>query len=737
MKYAGVIVDISHEKLDKTFQYSIPDSLADAVAIGSKVNIPFGNSRRTGYVVEFSHTPEIEPERIRDIEDVVPDSLAIDERMIKLAYWMKTSYGSTINQALKTVIPVKEKVRQENRKTVRLLTSPEEAKLLADEYGRRKKAQSRILHALSENPVTEYSLLVDKLNVSPASIRALNQAGLIDIEEITVFRNSINISAKQQKHIELNEEQMSVINSIISDYDSGDMSTCLIKGVTGSGKTEVYMEVIHHILEQGRQVIVLIPEISLTYQTIMRFYMRFGSIVSVINSRLSKGEKYDRFKMAEEGRLKIMIGPRSALFTPFKNLGAIIIDEEHENAYQSESVPRYHARETAIELARMTNAKVILGSATPSLEAYNRCMNGIYKLYRLDRRAGAGTMPHVDVVDLRNEMKKGNRSMFSDRLKELIKDRLDRKEQIMLFLNRRGYQGFINCRDCGNVIQCPHCDVSLTQHGRNRLVCHYCGYETVFTSICPQCGSKHIGTFKAGTEKVEEDTLKHFPNARVLRMDLDTTKGKEGHRAILEKFSNHDADILIGTQMIVKGHDFGNVTLVGILLADTSLHSPDYRAAEVTFELLTQAAGRAGRGENPGNVVIQTYDPEHYSIVHAATQDYESFYEEEMGYRELMDYPPANHMLSVKTAGASEAETIALSRKLRDLTSDDEAKASGIKIIGPADAAIYKINDIYYRMIYYKCKEYTKLTHIKDKIESYLKDNEEQFKDCRVMFDFR
>ena len=737
MKYAGVIVDISHEKLDKTFQYSIPESLETIVTIGSKVRIPFGRSRRTGYVVELSDTPKIDSSRIREIEEIVPNSLAIDERMIKLAYWMKTNYGSTINQALKTVIPVKERVREENRKTVRLLIDAKEAEHLSEEYKTKKKAQARILEALAANPVTEYSLLTEKLNVSAASINALNQAGLIDIEEIAVFRNSINVRAQQPKHIELNHEQKFIIDDIISDYDKGDMGTCLIKGVTGSGKTEVYMEIIRHILEQGRQVIVLIPEISLTYQTIMRFYTRFGSVVSVINSRLSRGEKYDRFRMAEDGKIKIMIGPRSALFTPFKNLGAIIIDEEHENAYQSETVPRYHARETAVQLAKMTGAKVILGSATPSLESYNRCMNGIYKLYRLDSRAGAGTMPCVDVVDLRDEMKKGNRSMFSDRLKDLIKDRLDKKEQIMLFLNRRGYQGFINCRDCGNVIQCPHCDVSLTQHGRNRLVCHYCGYETSFVSICPECGSKHIGTFKAGTEKVEEETLKLFPDATILRMDTDTTRGKDGHSKILEKFAAHEADILIGTQMIVKGHDFGNVTLVGILLADMSLHSSDYRAAENTFELLTQAAGRAGRGERPGNVVIQTYDPEHYSIVHAAAQDYDSFYAEEMGYRELMDYPPANHMLSVRISGSNESETVGLSNELHDITVTDVGGDSGLKVIGPADAAIYKLNDIYHRMIYYKCKEYTQLTQIKDVIESYMKDNEEQFKDCRVMFDFR
>ena len=565
------------------------------------------------------------------------------------------------------------------------------------------------------------------------SLTALSDAGLIEIDTQRVFRNELEAAEDFRNVTSLNQEQRVVCDGIIKDYDNNDMTPCLIKGVTGSGKTEVYMEIIQHVLSKGREVIVLIPEISLTYQTIMRFYAKFGNVVSVINSRLSKGEKYDRFELAAQGRIKIMVGPRSALFTPFNNLGAVIIDEEHESAYQSETIPRYHARETAIELARMTGAKVIMGSATPSLETFNRCKSGIYKLYRLDNRAGNATIPDVDVVDLRDEMKKGNRTMFSTKLKSLMQEKLDAGEQIMLFLNRRGYQGFINCRECGNVIQCPHCDVSLTLHGRNRLVCHYCGYETVFNHICPKCGSKYIGAFKAGTEKVEEETRKIFPHASVLRMDLDTTSGKEGHRNILEKFASHEADILIGTQMIVKGHDFADVTLVGILLADMSLHCSDYRAAEITFDLLTQAAGRAGRGDRKGNVVIQTYDPEHYSIVHAARQDYDAFYDEEMGYRELMGYPPSNHMMAVRISCADADLATKLSDELYKLTSVDDR----VNIIGPADAAVYKINDIYNRVIYYKCRDYALLIQIKDIIENYLKRDVPCYKECHVVFDFR
>lgn len=733
MIYAGVIVDISHEKLDKIFQYSVPEDIASVISIGNKVNIPFGAGHRTGYVVNLSNTPEIAPDKIRPLDGIVKSSTTIDERMIKLAYWMKTNYGSTINQALKTVIPVKEKVKQVNNRTVRLLISPREALSLSEEYRTSKRKQSEILKFLSDNPVCDYRKVTQQMGQVRQSLTALSDAGLIEIDMQRVFRNELEAAEDFRNVTSLNQEQQVVCDGIIKDYDNNDMTPCLIKGVTGSGKTEVYMEIIQHVLSKGREVIVLIPEISLTYQTIMRFYAKFGNVVSVINSRLSKGEKYDRFELAAQGRIKIMVGPRSALFTPFNNLGAVIIDEEHESAYQSETIPRYHARETAIELARMTGAKVIMGSATPSLETFNRCKSGIYKLYRLDNRAGNATIPDVDVVDLRDEMKKGNRTMFSAKLKSLMQEKLDAGEQIMLFLNRRGYQGFINCRECGNVIQCPHCDVSLTLHGRNRLVCHYCGYETVFNHICPKCGSKYIGAFKAGTEKVEEETRKIFPHASVLRMDLDTTSGKEGHRNILEKFASHEADILIGTQMIVKGHDFADVTLVGILLADMSLHCSDYRAAEITFDLLTQAAGRAGRGDRKGNVVIQTYDPEHYSIVHAAGQDYDAFYDEEMGYRELMGYPPSNHMMAVRISCADADLATKLSDELYKLTSVDDR----VNIIGPADAAVYKINDIYNRVIYYKCRDYALLIQIKDIIENYLKCNVPCYKECHVVFDFR
>lgn len=735
MKFAGVIVDISHEQLDKIFQYIIPEELSDKVEIGSRVKIPFGKTNRTGYVVEMNEEPEIEPERLKPVTQVITESVTIDSRLIKLAYWMKNYYGSTMYQALKVVIPIKEKIKPALKKTVHLLISRNEALEIAADARRKKHvAQARLLEALADNPIADYTLLNQKLDITMSTVNSLEKKGLLETETYRMFRNAIKNRVLKHERPVLNKEQEFVTKSIIADMENGDNTPCLIKGVTGSGKTEVYMELIEWTIERGREVICLIPEISLTYQTVMRFYNRFGENISIINSRMSKGERYDSFLMAKEGKIKIMIGPRSALFTPFKNLGLIIIDEEHESAYKSENVPKYHARETAVELAGLCGAKVVFGSATPSLDTYYKAKNGVYKLFTMENRAGNGTLPSVETVDLRDEMKNGNRSVFSRRLTELIEEKLAKKEQIMLFLNRRGYRGFINCRDCGHIIECPHCAVSMTEHKDGRLLCHYCGYESPAIKICPECGSKHIGKFKAGTELVEEETKKLFPGASVLRMDLDTTKGKDGHAGILEKFADGEADILIGTQMIVKGHDFPNVTLVGVLLADMALYSPDYMASERCFELLTQAAGRAGRGDKKGNVVIQTYNPEHYSIVHACSHDFDSFYEEEIAYRELMGYPPVIQFMSCKIASMDEEKAVLLSEEIKKLTS---AFSDDTVIIGPGNAPVYKINDVFYRVIYYKNLSHDRLEEIKKSIDLYMDEHEEFMKKCQIQYDFR
>ena len=731
MLFADIIVDISAKELDRTFQYIVPDSLLDVLKVGDRVVIPFGNTTRMGYIIEFTTIPEIEIERLKEIISLADKNVSTDSRFVMLAHWMKEKYGSTMNQALKTVIPIKKSVERKVNKTVHLLISKEEALELAKEaLSKHRTAVARVLNALAEKNDVDLHKLCQNCNTQPATVARLEDMGLLEIYSKEAFRTELNQKEPVYKEIELNEEQRMVSESIIKEIKNGDNTTCLIKGVTGSGKTEVYMEIIDYVLQTGKDIIVLIPEIALTYQTVMRFYNRFGKIISTINSRLSDGEKYDRFELARQGKIKIMIGPRTALFTPFSNIGLIIIDEEHENAYKSDITPKYHAIEVANELAQMCGAKVVLGSASPSLESYYNAENGIYNLYNLNQRAGKGQLPNTTIVDLRQELKNGNRSVFSNKLYDLMEDRLNKKEQIILFLNRRGYQGFINCRSCGEVLECPHCAVSMTIHNNNRLVCHYCGYEQNAVKNCPSCGSPHIGAFKAGTQMVEEAVKKNFPNAKVLRMDMDTTKGKHGHENIIKDFTEGNADILIGTQMIVKGHDIPNVTLVGVILADTSLHTSDFTAAETTFDLILQASGRAGRGENPGEVVIQTYDPEHYAIVTAANSDYEAFYEEEISFRDLMNYPPVTGMLSVTVSSPDEEQAINASLYIKEFTKDCKAM-----VIGPSNAAIYKLKDVFYRRLYYKSNQDKDLTQIRTMIEKAMK--QEEYKECQVQFDFR
>ena len=575
-----------------------------------------------------------------------------------------------------------------------------------------------------------YELAVGKLNLSAAVIRTMAEQGILKTESVLVYRNPLHQKHQGAYNIALNEEQRKAVDGIWNDKVH---RTSLLHGVTGSGKTEVYMELIARTVAQQRQAIVLIPEISLTYQTVMRFYRRFGERISIIHSRLSAGEKYDQFQRAKNGDIDIMIGPRSALFTPFSRLGLIIIDEEHEPSYKSETTPRYHARETAIERAKLEGAKVVLGSATPSLEAYYRAKQGKYALYTMTKRARGSALPDVEIVDMREELRNGNRSVISQSLKGAMTEKLQAKEQMMLFLNRRGYAGFLSCRSCGHVVMCPHCDVSLSVHNHGRMVCHYCGYEAKKPVVCPKCGSTFISTFGTGTQQVEQVVKKMFPEAGVLRMDMDTTREKDGHEKILAAFQNQEADILIGTQMIVKGHDFPNVTLVGILAADLSLYAQDYKAGERTFQLLTQAAGRAGRGEKSGNVIIQSYDPEHYCITAASRQDYCGFYEEEMSYRLLAGYPPAVYMMSLHGTGKDEAHLqMAMDYLVKMMQRMPES--ARIRVLGPTAESIGKIQDEYRKVIYMKGEDLQILTGIKNKLEKYIEMNE-GYRTVQIQFD--
>ena len=740
-KYANIIVDISHEKLDKTFQYLIPQELAEEVRVGVLVDIPFGYRAITGYVVELTDEAEFDESRLKSIIGVKKGSVPIESQLIALAGWMRKNYGGTMNQALKTVIPIKQKTKAIERKFLKLIISKEEAiHKLALYESKHSSAKAKLLRELMEAGELEQSLVTQKLNVGTSSIKALERDNVIEIEITKEYRNPVNHLESKGYHLTLNDRQQAVVDHITRDMEDGNNKTYLLKGVTGSGKTEVYMELIARTIASGRQAIVLIPEIALTFQTVMRFYNRFGDRVSIMNSRLSAGERYDQYLRAKNGDIDIMIGPRSALFAPFSNLGLIIIDEEHEASYKSEPIPRYHARETAIERARMNQASVVLGSATPSLDSYYQAQNGVFELLELNQRVQEKPLPSCEVIDLREELKNGNRSILSERLQELMEERLVKKQQIMLFLNRRGVAGFMSCRACGHVVKCPHCDVSLSQHNNGKMVCHYCGYEEAEPKVCPSCGSKYISGFKAGTQKIEEIVSKRFPQAKVLRMDFDTTRTKDSYEQILQAFANQEADILIGTQMIVKGHDFPNVTLVGVLAADMSLHVSDFHAAERTFQLLTQAAGRAGRGDEPGDVIIQTYNPEHYAVLTAKEQDYEQFYEQEIVYRKLGFYPPVWNLLLVMCASENEKQLQFVSEKIAKrlqmhVGEDAEFERKPIQIVGPADATIARVNDIYRKVIYIKTKDYQDLVLLKDRLEYYMNDNRD-FQNVSVQFDF-
>lgn len=735
--FADVIIDIQNEKLDRIFQYRIPQEIENRLEAGMEVIVPFGKGNRQmkGYVTGISETCDYDLSKVKDIIAISEKGVEIEAKLIALAAWMKENYGGTMIQALKTVLPIRQKENAKMKKRLRLLLDKETGTRQLHYYlEKSQKARARLMAALLDDEILEYELVTKKLNITLPVIRALEEQGVLAIESEQVFRNPVKQEEQKEHSIEYTPEQSRVIESFRKDYAEGIRRTYLIHGVTGSGKTEVYMEMIRQAVDEGKQAIVLIPEIALTYQTVMRFYRRFGDRVSIMNSRLSAGERYDQMMRARAGKVDVMIGPRSALFTPFPDLGLIVIDEEHEPTYKSEQTPRYHARETAIRRAQMENASVVLGSATPSMEAMYRARRGEYVLFEMKNRSRMQSMAEVYTADMREELKSGNRSILSRKLQELMQERLEKKEQTMLFLNRRGYSGIVSCRECGHVIKCPHCSVSLSVHRDGKMRCHYCGYEQPRVDACPECGSRHIGEFRAGTQQIEEIVRTTFPGARVLRMDMDTTRQKDAHEKILSAFANEEADILVGTQMIVKGHDFPNVTLVGVLAADLSLYTDDYRSGERTFQLLTQAVGRAGRGERRGEAVIQTYSPDHYAIQASAAQDYESFYQEEICYRELMGYPPAEELLAVHVSCEDEELLERGCHYLKEYILMAKGRLE-VRVIGPASPGIDKIKDVYRRVIYMKAPQYDVLIKMKDRLEQYIEINS-GFDKMRIQFDF-
>ena len=616
----------------------------------------------------------------------------------------KTSNEIFLNQDIGEDI-LKELTKKRKVAWVRLLKELKKVSSLPQSYVNKElKVNSATIKRMAEEG---YITVGNKQRKSNPLLPILKSLGVEDFNEIQATNEYI-----------LNEEQKLAVDIFKKDFDAGNKNTYLLHGITGSGKTLVFINMIKYVISKGLQAIVLIPEISLTYQTVLRMAEHFKDRVAIINSKLSKNERFYQFDRIKNGDADVIIGPRSAIFAPVKRLGLIVIDEEHDSAYKNENVPTFNVRDVAGKLANIAGASLLLASATPTPETYNRAVTGEIKLLELKERARNTTLPKVSVVDMRDELKMGNRSIFSNKLKTLIEDRLRKHEQVMLFMNRRGYSSFVSCRSCGEAIKCKHCDVTMTLHNNNKLVCHYCGYSIDLPKVCPSCGSRYIANFGTGTQKLEAMTREVFPNAKVLRMDTDSVSKKNSANDMIRDFARGDADILIGTQMIVKGHDFDNVTLVGIMAADTSLYVSNYNSAQRTFELLTQAAGRAGRAKS-GEAVIQTYKPENYAIVAAAAQDYKKYFENEIAYRKLGGYPPVCHMLTVMFSSIREEELNKCATAIvNTLKSDNIFKKS--VIIGPTDPSVVKVKDYYRKLVYIKNANYDILLDIQKKIEESL-----------------
>jgi len=699
-KYAQIIIPIAHKSIDKPFTYSIPKEMD--IALGGRVIVPFGrgNKQYEAYVVGFVESVDFETKDIIGVCDDIGGMLS--PQMLSVALWLKEKYHTTMADCLKCILPLGINKGTELKRFFVSLNHIEGAEKLTP-------PQQKVFDYLKENGEVEQNLLLKTLQISISPVKSLEKRGLVLISRKSIKRSPYDKENAMSEQKVLNDEQKNSVSDAITMLKEGDKKPLLIHGVTGSGKTEVYMEIIDYVLAQGKQAIVLVPEISLTPQTLDRFFRRFGGVVGISHSKLSGGERFDQWHSAKNGDIKVMIGPRSAVFTPFDNLGIIIIDEEHEHSYKSDTSPKYDTREVAIERAKLEDALVILGSATPSVETYYKADIGVYAKTTLKYRVNL-TPPKISVIDMREELTAGNTSIFSRDLLKAIEENLEQNKQTILFMNRRGFSTFVSCRKCGHVMACTDCNVNYTYHKYNNLLmCHYCGKTEDNPTDCPICASKFIKYFGVGTQKIEDEIKQIFPQAKILRMDLDTTSKKHAHEQILTQFRNKEADILIGTQMIAKGLDFPDVTLVGVIAADISLNMGDYKSGENTYQLLTQVAGRAGRAAQQGEVFIQTYTPEHYGIVHAKDADYEAFFRHEIALRRQMVYPPFSHVFVVLFTGESEKNLITKLFKLSEIMAYYNTKRGIFEILGPTPAIISKIKNKFRWKIIVKCEDEEKL----------------------------
>lgn len=705
----GVLVELSNKNIDKVFDYIVPNDFVSRIKIGIRVSVPFGKMILEGFVLEIKDKSDSDFE-LKSIIDVVDDDIVLNDELLSLGKVIQKNTLATLISCYQVMLPKALKAKNGSNVNIRYDTYYKINKDM--ECSKLNATQREILAYIEMNGIAKRS---DILSISSSSLNTLVKKGILFEEKREHYRVIYNEKEFVKKDLTL--DQSTCVNSVIENGPS----TFLIHGVTGSGKTEVYMEIIDHYLSMGKTSIVLVPEISLTPQMVSRFQQRFGDKIAAIHSALNDGEKYDEWRRIARGEASIVIGARSAIFAPLKNIGVIIIDEEHSDSYkQSDPSPRYSAKDVALIRAKYHNCSVVFGSATPSLEVMARAQKGVYKLLSLPNRVNGKSLPKVHLIDMNEGIRK-SRGHFSLELINSINSCLERNEQVILLLNRRGYSSFVTCRNCGYTFKCPNCDITLTYHkSSNTLRCHYCGYGEKIYTECPSCHGKSLNNLGIGTQKIEEELNDIFPGKKVLRMDYDTTSRKGMHEEMISAFKNHEYDILLGTQMVAKGLDFSNVTLVGVINADTSLNIPDFRSSENTFSLLSQVSGRSGRSDKEGVVYIQTYNPDHYAISLTCNHDYLSFYNKEMSIRKMLKYPPYYYLCNIKISGRDAMyiydEALKIKRSI-------ERNVENVNILGPSTCSLFKINNIFRYNIILKYKSDKGIYEILDKIIEHYKSN--------------
>lgn len=721
--YAKVIIEYSVKKLDKEFIYMIPEYLKDKLKIGMKVSVSFGSKEVIGFVTDIINNIESQDYEIKYISNIVDENLVLNEELMHLGKYLKETTLCSLITAYQTMLPSSLKVKKNTHNydlyDEYLKIIDEDKAIEYKNNNQRKKRQINLIDELLKNKS------VNKKGIIKSVYEPLLNEKIINIEKVKKYR--INKTSDNINKVLTNEQETvkKQIEASLNHYE-----TFLLHGVTGSGKTEIYIKLIETVIKNGKSAIVLVPEISLTTQISKRFYETFGSDVAILHSSLSEGEKHDEYIKIASGLVHVVVGTRSAIFAPVKNLGIIIIDEEDAQSYKQDNNPRYHARNIAKFRAKYNNIPLVLASATPSLESKARADKHVYTLLTLNKRVGKSILPEITIVNMEEEMKKRN-MIFSDLLSKKINEKLKNQEQIILLLNRRGFSTYITCSNCGYTYKCPNCDITLTYHKTsNNLTCHYCGYKTKKEDRCPKCGEESLNYYGLGTEKLEENIKLKFPSARVLRMDQDTTRTKGAHEKIIEKFKNHEYDILLGTQMISKGLDFPLVTLVGIINADSSLNIPNFRSSENTFSLLCQVAGRSGRSDKNGEVIIQTFNPDNYVINCVKENNYNKFYLYEMNFRKKLKYPPYYYLVSLKVIGTNYDTTIENSKKVKKYL--DNNLSNEFLILGPTMANVFKFNNEYRMQIIIKYKKEENLLKVLKELDNIFIMN----KDTRLEIDF-